>query len=336
LTIAAALDFDPYGRSLGAVSSAVPAFAFQGKYQDAETGLVYFGFRWYDPATAKWLSSDPIQEAGGLNLYAFCQGDPVNGVEYLGMSEEQAQQVGGLQDSLNSVLSLFGVMDSPWAWCNPVFKLQHEMSSSIRNKSLNIMQNSLRAGSDSYVVSGYTGFVATAFYDVIPVAGSSTRLIKGDTLDEQGMIAKTSGFQQGADIVAIALDLALLIPGKGQILNKLLGRVKTVGGARSPEKVLYIGKLGDLEGIPPSQTLLPELPNLGSPKANYYQNMSVLRRKLLEGYEVRDASKFRLNSDPDPLPRWLDRKLGQSGLGAERNLLKNKGLSLNPVTGRYE
>jgi RHS repeat-associated protein len=84
LTIAAALDFDPYGRSLGAVSSAVPAFAFQGKYQDAETGLVFFGFRWYDPATAKWLSSDPIQEAGGLNLYAFCQGDPVNGVEYLG------------------------------------------------------------------------------------------------------------------------------------------------------------------------------------------------------------------------------------------------------------
>jgi len=111
-----------------------------------------------------------------------------------------------------------------------------------------------------------------------------------------------------------------------------LGRL----AAKTPDKVVYIGKLRDLEGIPPNQTLLPELPNLGNPKANYYQNMSVLRRKLWEGYEVRDASKFRLNADPDPMPGWLDRTLGQSGLGAERNLLSNKGLKLNPATGRYE
>lgn len=106
--------------------------------------------------------------------------------------------------------------------------------------------------------------------------------------------------------------------------------------ADSTDKVVYIGKLRDLEGLPANQTLLPELPNLGIPKANYYQNISVLRRKLWKGYEVRDASRFRQLSDPDPLPGWLDRTIRQSGLGAERNLLNNRNLKLNPSTGSYE
>jgi RHS repeat-associated protein len=109
LTIAAACDYDPYGRSLGAVPPAVPGFAFQGKYADPETGLVYFGFRWYDPATAKWLSSDPIQEAGGLNLYAFCQGDPVNGVEYLGCDPES--ELTTLLDALSELPESRGEID---------------------------------------------------------------------------------------------------------------------------------------------------------------------------------------------------------------------------------
>ena len=41
------------------------------------TGLVNFRARWYDPVTGRWLSKDPIGLNGGLNLYAFCEGDPV-------------------------------------------------------------------------------------------------------------------------------------------------------------------------------------------------------------------------------------------------------------------
>jgi RHS repeat-associated protein len=56
----------------------------------------------------------------------------------------------------------------------------------------------------------------------------------------------------------------------------------------------------DLKGIPRSQTILDDLPNLGSPKANYYQNMSVIRRNLREGVIFKDASSFRLNSELAP------------------------------------
>jgi RHS repeat-associated protein len=60
-------------------------FRWQTKYIDAETGLYYFGYRFFDSLTGRWLSRDPLEEDGGVNLYAFCGNDPVNGVDPLGL-----------------------------------------------------------------------------------------------------------------------------------------------------------------------------------------------------------------------------------------------------------
>lgn len=92
-------------------------------------------------------------------------------------------------------------------------------------------------------------------------------------------------------------------------------------------KIVHVGKVDDLKNVPRNQTILDELPDLGNPKANWKQNSSVLRRKVREGDEIRDASKHRLNSSPDPMPLRPDRKVGQSFLGAERNLLDNLGIT---------
>src|SRR5690606_18923007 len=43
-----------------------------------------FGYRHYHPRTKQWISRDPIGEAGGLNLFAYANNDPVNGVDILG------------------------------------------------------------------------------------------------------------------------------------------------------------------------------------------------------------------------------------------------------------
>ena len=82
----------------------------------------------------------------------------------------------------------------------------------------------------------------------------------------------------------------------------------------------------DLIGIPRSQTILDDLPNLGSSKANYYQNMSVIRRNLREGVIFKDASSFRPNSELAPTITWPTRTVGQTFYGAERNLMQNRGL----------
>ena len=45
---------------------------FSTKYFDAETGLYYYGYRFYSPSLARWLNRDPKEEDGGVNLYGFC------------------------------------------------------------------------------------------------------------------------------------------------------------------------------------------------------------------------------------------------------------------------
>jgi RHS repeat-associated protein len=73
-------DSDSVRRSLGD-----GGFRFSTKYRDTETGLLYYGYRYYDPETGRWLNRDSIEESGGLNLYGFVGNDPVNGVDVLGM-----------------------------------------------------------------------------------------------------------------------------------------------------------------------------------------------------------------------------------------------------------
>jgi RHS repeat-associated protein len=46
-------------------------FRFQGQYEDAETGLYYNRFRYYDPSTGNYLSQDPIGLEGGIRYYSF-------------------------------------------------------------------------------------------------------------------------------------------------------------------------------------------------------------------------------------------------------------------------
>jgi RHS repeat-associated protein len=53
-------------------------FRFSTKYQDDETDLLYYGYRYYNASTGRWLSRDPIEEKGGLNLYGFVGNNPIS------------------------------------------------------------------------------------------------------------------------------------------------------------------------------------------------------------------------------------------------------------------
>jgi len=70
---------------------------------------------------------------------------------------------------------------------------------------------------------------------------------------------------------------------------------------------------------PGEYTLLDRLPDLGSPKANYYQNMSVLRQEMRNGAPIRDLS----DADTALAPTKLNptRTIRQTFTGAERNQL---------------
>jgi RHS repeat-associated protein len=84
----ATYDYGPFGEVLGATGPAATAnpWRFSTRYTDPETGLVMYPRRPYSPTLGRWLSRDPIEEAGGLNLYGFVGNGPVNAVDPLGLA----------------------------------------------------------------------------------------------------------------------------------------------------------------------------------------------------------------------------------------------------------
>ena len=90
VTLVAEYDYDPYGRLIRETgpSAASCPFRYSTKYRDPDLELYYYGHRWYDAAALKWLTPDPIGERGGANLTAFCDGDPINQVDPLGLETE--------------------------------------------------------------------------------------------------------------------------------------------------------------------------------------------------------------------------------------------------------
>jgi len=78
--IVAHYEYDPYGGVVNHLSGYTYAEAnpirFSTKYHDAETGLGYWGYRYYSARLGRWLSRDPLEEQGGLNLYVYALNSP--------------------------------------------------------------------------------------------------------------------------------------------------------------------------------------------------------------------------------------------------------------------
>jgi len=85
-----AWESEPFGVSLpnqnpSGLGSFVFNLRFPGQYYDQETGLFYNYFRDYDPATGRYVESDPIGLKGGINTYGYVGGNPVNLIDPLGL-----------------------------------------------------------------------------------------------------------------------------------------------------------------------------------------------------------------------------------------------------------
>ena len=77
-------EFDAYANLTTGNGISIFRCRFSTKHFDTETGLCYYGRRFYDPIWGRWLNRDPIEESGGLNLYAFYRNNPVKYFDALG------------------------------------------------------------------------------------------------------------------------------------------------------------------------------------------------------------------------------------------------------------
>jgi RHS repeat-associated protein len=86
-TTLANYEYGPFGeviRSTGVMAKNNP-FRFSTKYDDDESDLLYYGYRYYKPSTGAWPNRDPLQERGGKNLYEFVNNNPLDRIDFLGM-----------------------------------------------------------------------------------------------------------------------------------------------------------------------------------------------------------------------------------------------------------
>ncbi|MBI4658080.1 MAG: RHS repeat-associated core domain-containing protein [Verrucomicrobia bacterium] len=87
-TLSGNYEYGPFGepiRVTGTLGKANP-FRWSTKYTNDETDLVYYGYRYYNPSTGRFLNRDPLGEQGGPNLYAFVANDPVDSFDPLGLA----------------------------------------------------------------------------------------------------------------------------------------------------------------------------------------------------------------------------------------------------------
>jgi RHS repeat-associated protein len=92
-TTVAHFEYDPSGNTVVNTDAAsLFTYRFSTKPRDIETGLYYYGYRYYDPMTSRWLSRDPIGEKGGVNLYAFVKNKIIIAIDILGIKTFSFEQ----------------------------------------------------------------------------------------------------------------------------------------------------------------------------------------------------------------------------------------------------
>ena len=87
--VRAAYDYTPYGirSKLQSIGGDLDSdFGYTGHYTNERTGLVLAPYRAYSPELGRWISRDPIEEDGGINLYGYVENGPLGAVDPLGLA----------------------------------------------------------------------------------------------------------------------------------------------------------------------------------------------------------------------------------------------------------
>lgn len=88
-------------------TSDITPWTFSSKLQDRETGFLYFGRRCYDPATATWLTQDPLGISAGPNLYAYVKNNPLTLFDLFGLEDQVSEDRNFLESAWDAVCNFF-------------------------------------------------------------------------------------------------------------------------------------------------------------------------------------------------------------------------------------
>jgi RHS repeat-associated protein len=76
--------YDAFGNTT-ASGAAAELNQYRFSTKEEIKGLYYYGYRFYSPGLGRWINRDPIQEAGGINIYAFVGNQSINQIDENGL-----------------------------------------------------------------------------------------------------------------------------------------------------------------------------------------------------------------------------------------------------------
>jgi len=81
--IVAHYEYSPFGEITAQSGGMADGFTFRfsTKYYESETGIIHYEIRPYRPSLGCWMSRDPIEERGGMNLYGFVRNCPTMAID---------------------------------------------------------------------------------------------------------------------------------------------------------------------------------------------------------------------------------------------------------------
>jgi RHS repeat-associated protein len=185
------LAYDAWGKTGSLPSPAFTSFAYTGHFLHTPSGFALAPFRAYNPMTARWLSADPIGETGGINLYAYCYGNPLNLYDPDG---RDPRIIGG------AVLGAIYGGFSARRWGQPIWRgaISGAVGGAVFALTFNpaagasaaaLVGGGMLAGGSSGLMSGVTGEIFDAFD---PCKGFNP----GDVLEETAYGVVTGGFNK--------------------------------------------------------------------------------------------------------------------------------------------
>jgi len=79
-------EYDAFGNTTVSTGAKAADFThrFSTKPLDAETGLYYYGYRYYSPELGRWITRDPMEEMGGVSLYIYLDNNVIGDIDYVG------------------------------------------------------------------------------------------------------------------------------------------------------------------------------------------------------------------------------------------------------------
>ena len=228
------LSYSPFGETTDVGLTATTPIGWAGDYKDTETGYVYLRARYYDPATAQFLTRDPL-EALTRSAYGYAANNPINFTDPTGLS---AGFGGGFLNFATSVgceiadawTSVFGLLEDAgdFLWDHRVVILQ------AAGYGLLFASMMYLPGAPAIIAASQSSASIAALLNVLSVGVQLGAISQTNDADKGPEVVSTIGFGAiGVGLGQLYSSTPLIDDALGWMVAALFEAVTASGGPRS-------------------------------------------------------------------------------------------------------